>query len=767
MKRIILLLLLFAPFSSLRSQMAIGKWRDCLDHIEVYHVQHAGDRVYASTRGGLFYYDLDDNTLNTLTKSSGLSDVGVSTIGYDASTKSLVIAYENSNVDILCNNRVFNLSDIKRGEIAGDKSIFHVRFHGDNAYLATAFGVVVVNLTRHEISETWYLGTGGVYSPVYDIAFSSDSIYVATAEGVKRLDIDNPHPRVEDRWVTDHRFDTLTVTILQSFADKLLVVGYSYDPNLLTLVSADAAETRVIDRGEILAMHVEGSFLTVVQPEIISRYNTSLSLFDCVSTSVWQWLKVHDAVSDPDGSLWLAHQWSGLAHYRSSYEVASYWPDGPVFSNNNVYRLVPFNYRMMLCPGGHRSTYEGSFIEANLYTSQGLNWQRLDKSNGLLDGVNDLLDVVVNPNDTNEMFATLWGRGVVSIRNNQPQVLYDGSNTNGALIPYTEPGYTTLNTGALAFDTKGDLWVTVAHSPNALAVRRTNGSWESFPTTSVASFLEVDKIVCDSITGYKWMCGRTNVIYVHDGESKFARVDPNHGSKLATSTVTSMVQDQSGNIWLGTDKGLKVIYDGYKAFQNGGNGEVSPVNCSNITISNGEFSEYLMAYESITAIAVDGANRKWVGTRYGGLYLLSSNGMEQLAHFTADNSPLFSNKVIALGINERTGEVYVGTDKGLQVYRGTATYAISQPLSEVYAFPNPVRPDYDGPIAIKGFSRNAIVHITDAAGHTVFSTTANGGQAIWYARNHKGEKVASGVYYVFAADELGNNHSVAKILVIR
>ena len=584
---------------------------------------------------------------------------------------------------------------------------------------------------------------------------------------MKRLDINNLHPRVEDRWTIDHRFDTLTVTILQPFSDKILVAGYSDDPNLLTLLSVDAAGTHVVERGEILTMHVEGSFLTVVQPERISRYNASLLLFDSVNPSVWQWLKIHDAVSDPDGSIWLAHQWAGLDHYRASNDVSTYWPDGPVYSQDNVYRLVPFNYRMMVCPGGHRATYEGSFVAANLYTAQGLSWQQLDKSNGILDGVNDLLDVAVNPRDTNEMFAALWGRGVVAIRNNQPQVLYDGSNTDGALIPYTEPGYTTLNTGALAFDVKGDLWVTVAHSPNGLAVRRSNGSWESFPTTSVASILEIDKLVCDSITGYKWMCGRTNVIYVHDGVSKFARIDPNHGSKLSTSTVTSMVQDQSGNIWFGTDKGLKVIYDGYKAFQGGGNGEVSPVNCSNITISNGEFSEYLMAYESITAIAVDGANRKWVGTRYGGLYLLSANGMEQLAHFTADNSPLFSNKVIALGINERTGEVYVGTDKGLQVYRGTATYAISQPLSEVYAFPNPVRPDYDGPIAIKGFARNAVVHITDAAGHTVFSTTANGGQAIWYARNHKGEKVASGVYYVFAADELGNNRSVAKILIIR
>ena len=194
---------------------------------------------------------------------------------------------------------------------------------------------------------------------------------------------------------------------------------------------------------------------------------------------------------------------------------------------------------------------------------------------------------------------------------------------------------------------------------------------------------------------------------------------------------------------------------------------MSPVTCSNITITNGEFYEYLMAYEGITAIAVDGANRKWVGTSSGGLYLLSATGLEQLEHFTAENSPLFSNRIITLGIQPRTGEVYIGTDKGLQVYRSTATYADAEPQEEVYAFPNPVRPNYDGPIAIKGFTRDALVHITDAAGHTVYSTRALGGQAIWNGRTLNGERVAAGVYYVFASDAEGGHRSVAKILVVR
>ena len=227
------------------------------------------------------------------------------------------------------------------------------------------------------------------------------------------------------------------------------------------------------------------------------------------------------------------------------------------------------------------------------------------------------------------------------------------------------------------------------------------------------------------------------------------------------------MQDRSGDLWFGTDKGLKVIYDGYRAFANGGNGETSPVNCSNILFNEDGINEYLMAYESITCMAVDGANRKWVGTSNNGLYLISANGLEQLHHFTTANSPLASDKIVALTVHPESGVVYVGTDMGLQSYRSTATVGYTEPLADIHAFPNPVRPGYDGPIAVKGFTRDALVHITDARGHVVFSTNAHGGQAVWNGRTNNGDRVSSGTYYVFASDASGNMRSVAKILVIR
>ena len=759
------ILFLIATPLSVGAQTAVGQWRDCLDYSMVLHVEPAGRTVYAAARGGLFCYDTASRSLARMNKTTGLSDAGIATIAYDTATRTLVVAYSNSNIDLVKGGKVYNLSDIKRSGIGGDKSIYRIRFHDRKAWLATGFGVVVVDLERREIKETCYIGTGGTYTVVSDLAFSADSLYAATSEGLKRLSVDEPHPTISDRWTADSRLAGITLTMLDCFAGRLLAGGFTYDPAQTTLYALDSNGTAVWNGGVVRSMRVGGGYVTLTHEESVVRYDSTLQRVDSLTTYDWGALSCFDAVYTDSVTLWVGHEWGGL--FRIHPSGNSYlMPDGP-FSGDNVYRLVPFNYRMMLCPGGHTTVYANAYITPNLITAEGRRWTSLDRNNGMLDGTADLVDAVVNPYDTNETVAALWGSGVVSIRDNQVQTLYNESNTGGALTPYTVGSYSTLRTGALAFDNQGNLWTLLSNSNHALAKRASDGTWSRFSTLQMAALPSVDKLVWDSINGYLWFCGRENMIYVHDGVSRMARVNPNSGSKLSTDDVTALVQDRSGNLWVGTNKGLKVIYNGYQAFANGGVGEVSPVACSNITITNGEFSEYLMAYESITSIAVDGANRKWVGTSSGGLYLISANGLEQLEHFTAENSPLFSNKIIALGIQPRTGEVYIGTDQGLQVYRSTATYAESLPFDDIHAFPNPVRPDYDGPIAIKGFTRDALVHITDASGHTVYSTRALGGQAVWNGRTVNGERVASGVYYVFASDSEGGNRSVTKILIVR
>ena len=747
------------------AQTAVGHWRDCLDYSLVRHVEPAGDYVYAAARGGLFRYDTLYGTVERLNKTTGLSDVGVATMAYDETTSTLVVAYNNSNIDLVSGSHVHNLSDVKRGEISANKTIHAIRFHNGMAYLATGFGVVVVDIARHEVKETLYIGDGGSYTSVTALAFTADSLYAATPQGIKRISTSEQHMGISDRWTADSRLGGVNVTMLDTIGNTLLAAGYESDPLHTVLYAMRGGEVQPWDSGEVRSMRSRAGRVAVSRDGAVVLYNSSLAMTDSIASYDWGAMKAHDAVCTSPATLWVGHEWGGLFRMRpggNDYIM----PEGP-FNGDNTYRIVASGYRTMVCPGGHTTVYANSYLEPELCVSDGYSWNVTDKSNGLLDEARDVLDVAVDPFDTTHWVAAVWGTGLADIRDGRVEAVIDEQASGGALVPYTVGSSSTLRTGAVSFDRQGNLWTLLSNSTNALASMTPSGEWRTFNTTALAQQPSVDKLVCDSINGYLWFIGRDNIIYVHDGESRMARVDPNGGSKLQTDAVTALTQDHTGNLWLGTNKGIKVIYDGYRAFQNGGRGEVAPVQCSNITITNGEFYEYLMAYESITAIAVDGANRKWVGTSGGGLYLISSNGLEQLQHFTAENSPLFSNKIVAIAVQPRTGEVYIGTDQGLQVYRSTATHAESQPRDEVRVFPNPVRPGYDGPIAIDGFTRDGLVHVTVAAGHTVYTTQALGGQAVWYGRNLKGERVATGVYYVFAADNEGGNRAVGKILIVR
>lgn len=759
-----------AAFAALtvRGQMALGSWRDCLDISDIYAVESVGGKIFAASKNGVLRYDIGTGESITMSRSWGLSDVGVSKMVYDSATASLIIAYHNSNIDILHDDVVYNISDIKRSDYVGDKDVYGLVCHDRKAYLSLGFGIVVVDIERREIYDTYNIGSDGHQVLVYSVAFAGDSIYAATAEGVKRISASERHLGISDRWMVDSSFSEYNISMLASFNDRLLAVGTVDGVDGKILLAATDSGYTAIDTASINSIRVSPGLLTVSANEGIFRYDTAMRLVNVYLTiDEWADMVARDAISLPDGTIWAAHAWVGLVNFifRGTRVIDFSCPH----NNDNVYKLVPAKNHMLLCPGGHTSTYANAWLVPNLCVATGVQWSQLDRSNGMLEGRNDVVDAGVNPNDTNETLMVCWGYngGVASVRDNKVVAFYDQTTTGGALQNYTVGSYSTLLVGAMTFDNDGNLWVLNSHSPNALVRRTANGVWSHYSTEALSSQLQVDKLVYDSINGFFWFSGRENMIYVHDGNSRMARVNPNNGSKLTTESVNCMVQDMEGNIWIGTNKGIKVIYDASRAFANGGAGQTSPVSCSNITITNGDFYEYLMAYENVTSIAVDGANRKWVGTASGGVYLLSANGLEQLIHFTVANSPLFSDKIISVAIQPSSGEVYIGTDNGVQVYRSDATAAELKPDAHVYAFPNPVRPGYDGKVAIKGFTRNALVHITDAAGHVVYSTQALGGQATWNLRTADGVRVAAGVYYVFASDAEGGNRSVAKILVMR
>ena len=763
-----ILLLTFCLFVGLNAKaQRIGQWTSYLSYYSIRHVTDSPERVYAATPKAVFYYDKDDFTLHTLSKGDGLSDVGISTIAYDKHTRSLVVAYNNGNIDILRNDATYNISGIKQWVYTGDKSINAISFNNSRAYLACSFGLVVVNMNRNEIEDTYYFSQStGDNAAIYDVAFTDSLIYIATSKGLLHTPKNNQYLNIEESWTADLSdiWSTMRPAKIAVSDNRLAVVATTYDPSVRTLLIQNEDGFRTITQGDILSMQATETHIIVSMWDSVAVYGYDFSRPRILRDFPFGEMLAYDATETSDGRLWIGHEWAGLIVIETDDATFTTAPSGP--ATDNAYRIRPIQGGIAVCPGGKATTQANLYIAGNLYQYKGGEWNQLDKA-GTDVWFYDVIDVAENPTDPHRLSAASWGCGILDIKDNTLQTIYNDSNSDGALRSFNSGSYSTLRTGAVTYDFGGNLWMLNSLSDSGLIVHRADGSWRAYYTQPIVRGGEIYNILFDTVTGFLWFSGRDNRIYVHNGADQMAWVDPNNGSRLQTSFVNCVVQDQNGHLWIGTDKGIKVIYDGYKAFDNGGNGEMSPVSCSNILFTEGELVEYLLAYESITSIAVDGANRKWVGTAAGGLYLLSATGLEQLENFTVENSPLFSNKIVAVGIHPITGEVFVGTDMGLQSYRSTATFATTEPEKKIHAFPNPVRPDYDGPVAFRGFTRNAIVHITDEAGHVVYSTRADGGQAVWNIRSNSGVRVSSGVYFVFASDEEGHNKSVGKVLVLK
>ncbi len=774
MRRLFFSLLISMLSLSAAAQSAIGQWQDHNSFVSARHVCVTPSQIFAATRMALFSYTPADNAVQPITKANGLTDAGVSTIAYDLQSQTLAVAYTNSSLDIIQDGSTYHIADIRYGSMGGDKKIYHIRFDNGKIYLATGFGIVVVDALRHEVEETYYLGLDGESGVVYDLAFVGDQIVAGTDYGLLLAPRGSNRLHIYETWQRDtlSPLTGMSVRMLGVSRDRLVAAACTDNPDSMTVYyQSTSGSWGSLGSGTVRSLRCSHDWIVLNRFNSIQLYDSQFALQQEISSLPFYGVAADDADIDADGTLWIGHPWGGLLEVPTGYTSAStHSPAGP-FNNDYVYSLTSTYKKLYLCPGGKKPTYESALLPGSLSVLEKGQWSQISVPDGI-PSFQDVLYMAVDPKDSKHISASSWGYGILDIYDNQVQAIFDQNSSQGALTPYTSGSFSHLRVSGLAYDAQGNLWITNSLVDRGLAVRYADGTWKSFDISPVLQGLgadkkEIDKLVWDSINGYKWFIGKSNRIFVHDGDSRQAIVNPNNGSKLETHTVTCLVQDRSGDLWFGTDKGIKVIYDGYRAFANGGNGETAPVNCSNILFNEDGITEYLMAYESITCIAVDGANRKWVGTSNNGLYLISANGLEQLHHFTTANSPLASDKIVALTVHPETGEVFIGTDLGLQSYRSTATVGYSEPMADIHAFPNPVRPGYDGPIAIKGFVRDALVHVTDARGHVVFSTTAHGGQAIWNGRTNNGDPVASGTYFVFASDGAGNMRSVAKILVIK
>jgi hypothetical protein len=766
-------LTLLSVLSGRSQQIPIGSWREELPYYQVISVTDAGSMVYAATPYSVFTVDKEDNSVTRINKINGLSDIGITCIRYNQQTKTTVLTYTDANIDLIRGTSVTNISDIKRKQILGNKTINSIYCMGKYAYLACGFGIVVMDLDKDEISDTYYIGPDG--SPVNVLAITSssdDSLFAATDDGLYKASLDNPNLANFASWTKEHELDTTAqYNTITSVGSRVFVNKSQTEDNQDTIFYRENGHWIRWD----LDIHPKVRSMQGTSDILVVSYIYFVRLYDASLNNVLQIYSYfpgtpypEDATLDQDQTLWIGDNYAGLISYSlASQQFSAFNLGGPLSAK--AFSMAGKGNDLYIVPGGRDESYVPLYSPAQVYHFDNSNWTNLSSSviQGMA-GLHDAVTVSPDPADSKHFFVGTWGSGLLEFLDNS--LVARWGEGNSTLRHHSASDTSDVRVGGTAYDNNGNLWVVTSHTNSCLSMRQ-GTQWYGF-TIPIVQESDLGQMVIDkfnqkwiimrygNINPYSLLVFSENGTPTNSADDLYKKLNSSPGTGgLPGSNVYCMAVDKDGEIWVGTEKGVGVFYSPENVFSG------QNFDAQQILVQQGSYYQYLLENEAVTAIAVDGANRKWIGTDRGGVFLFSPDGTKEINHFTEDNSPLFSNRIASIALNDNTGEVYFGTDKGVISFKSTATEPVFNKDS-VYAYPNPVKPGYTGWIAIKGLTSNATVKITDISGVLIYSTIAEGGQAIWNGANFSGERAKTGVYLVFASDANGNDKVVTKILII-
>lgn len=651
-----------------------GTWRNYLAYSDITDVQQAGNTLFVLASGGLYSYNTTDQSITTYDKTNGLSDCGISHIAWCAGASRLVTVYDDGNIDLVSRDgRTVNMPEYYNYSTTSDKTIYGLDVIGSHAYLSTGFGIVNINVSAAEVTETYNLGFR------VDYVYTDDArIYAASSsKGTYSA--------------------PLTANLI--------------DPGNWTYAAPYTPRQKTID------------------PELLATAQT---------------LK----------------------------------PGGP---RHNYFSYMKYEHdRLYTCGGSFLSGIVSANRPGTIQVFDGNEWNicqdRLDTITGY--PYIDINCVAADPADPNHIFA--GGRPGMYEFKDWRLVRYfnkDNSPLQGAMDNGKELGNSYVLVHSMMFDDRtGNLWLLNSQArSNSIFEYTPEGEFISHHNAELIdrrnfSFAGMISLFKDK-RGLMWFINNNtgySAIICYQPETEGIRVyngsfQNQNGTALNIINIRCIAEDNAGNIWIGTNAGPMYLSENQME-------QTSPCILTQVIVPRNDgtdYGDYLLSGIDITAVAIDGGGRKWFGTNGNGVYLVSEDNMEQLQHFTSENSPLLSDNIESIAINGTTGEVFFGTDKGLCSYMSDATEPSAEMTKDnVYAYPNPVRPEYTGPITITGLTYDADVKITTSNGVLVNQGRSTGGTYQWDGCDLKGRRVASGVYMVQTATSTGEKGTVCKIAIV-
>lgn len=771
--RIILLSLWIVLSFSSWGQMEVGAWREHLPYSQTIDVTYGDGVVYCATPFSVFSFNTNDNSIERISKVNLLTGSDISAIHYDESSSTLIVAYESGNIDLVKKGTTFRLADIVQSNVFGSKRVNEILVNDGLAYLSCGFGIVVVNIERKEIADSWFLNGQNDIVEVNNLDFDAIHWYAATEIGVFRAERSNPILANFESWelMSDVPAENVSYSDLMIMDDQLFLVRETADGSELWYATIGDFNWALLPGFESTLIHDinagTGQF-AVGSEDLLSIYNADLSLISTHGSLASINIDPQAILFDEVNNVWVANDQKGLLIRPIEGFEVNYQPTGPNFFNAR--RIDSFNDNTWIASGGVDGTWTNNYDKKGIYGLVNDEWVNIQAPEGENDivSINDFMDVTINPLSNGTLFLGSWEEGLIQVVDGEVVEIYNQDNST--LQQANFAGSTRIGVGGVDYDQEGNLWFSNAYTSSPLQVRKKNGDFVAFnfqPDISSDDFLGD---VVAARQGFIWsILPRGHGILVLDYNETIDnstddnyRVLTNEEGKggLPTNDVYAIEEDLDGEIWVGTLQGIAVFFapDGIFTSDN--------FDAQQILIEQDGNIQILLETEQVNCIEIDGANRKWIGTANSGVYLLSADGLNQIYHFTEENSPLLSNNVFDISVNHSKGEVFFATERGVVSFNSTATNFVEE-IETVKVYPNPVREDYEGTITIDGLAYETDVKITDVSGNLVYTTQSNGGRANWDGKGFDGNRVTTGVYLIFCTTADGSTSNVAKVAIVK
>lgn len=765
-----ILLLLGVAKHDLYAQL-LGEWKAYPSYQNATKNFVAGSCVYGLMYGNLLRYDTEDGSVKLYDSVDDLNDVRISQMAYSKEAKCFVLVYENENIDLLgLDDNVRNISALKDKAI-DSKSVNSVMVQGEQAYLSTDFGFLIMDLKQGVILETYRLGVA------VDAVTVVDSVaWIGTSKGLYTSSLNSTQIYNQSNW--HKRSGAGNWAVLEPSSEGVYAMNkngvFCFDKVAYkTIKNGTFNYLRFFDDGRIC-------FGNASQVNIVAEDG---NLKTYTFGNAWK-----DVSLGKSGIFWASEGEDGLKPYKLNEEAfvsgnECIQPNSP--RRDLFYRMhydTDGNGGCRLLVAGGINTYQAIFNPATAMMYDGETWSYLDEKKPAEDYPDlwhwNTTDIVQDPSDANHHFASPYRTGLYEYRDGKFVGLYNSDNSPlQSILPDNKSYMNYVSATCLEYDREGNLWMCNQETDTIIRVLTPNRKWHALYYSEIAKETQCDGYLFSS-SGVNFLtCRRMNQrgffgFYTNgtlgntrDDQHKLRTTIVNQdGTSYTPDQFHCMIEDLSGRIWCGTNLGLFVIDKPSKFFDN--DFYFTQVKISRNDGSNN--ADYLLNGVEINCIAVDGANRKWVGTESDGVYLVSADGTEMLHHFLPDDSPLLSKTIQCIAVNPKTGEVMIGTDRGLCSFMGDATEASDELDSDnVIAYPNPVRPDYTGLIRIEGLVFDSEVKICSTTGQLVWSGVSNGGTCTWNGCNKQGKRVSSGIYHVISNTPDGNKAVVTRIVMIK